>query len=68
MTIAREEIFGPVLTVIPFEDEEDALRIANDSPYGLAGNVMSGSIEEAPALLGPEAPPASSAERWPLLR
>jgi aldehyde dehydrogenase (NAD+) len=50
MTIAREEIFGPVLVVIPFDDEEDALRIANDSPYGLAGNVMSGTIEHSLAV------------------
>jgi acyl-CoA reductase-like NAD-dependent aldehyde dehydrogenase len=47
MTIAREEIFGPVLVVIPFEDEEEAIRIANDSPYGLAGNVMSGSLHHS---------------------
>jgi acyl-CoA reductase-like NAD-dependent aldehyde dehydrogenase len=39
MTIAREEIFGPVLTVIPYDDEDDAVRIANDSDYGLAGSV-----------------------------
>jgi len=50
MTIAREEIFGPVLAVIPFEDEEDAIRIANDSMYGLAGNVMSGSLERSLAV------------------
>ena len=50
MTIAREEIFGPVLVVIPYGDEEEALRIANDSPYGLAGNVMSGSLERSIAL------------------
>ncbi len=47
MTIAQEEIFGPVLSVIPYEDEEDAIRIANDSPYGLAGNVMAGSHDRA---------------------
>jgi betaine-aldehyde dehydrogenase len=41
MTIAQEEIFGPVLSVIPYKDEEDAIRIANDSPYGLAGAVWS---------------------------
>jgi aldehyde dehydrogenase (NAD+) len=40
MRIAREEIFGPVLVVIPFEDEEDAIRIANDSDYGLGGAVF----------------------------
>ena len=47
MTIAREEIFGPVLCIIPFEDEEDAVRIANDSPYGLAGFVNSDNLEHA---------------------
>jgi aldehyde dehydrogenase (NAD+) len=50
MTIAQEEIFGPVLSVIPFDDEEDAIRIANDSAYGLAGNVMSGSLEHSLAV------------------
>lgn len=50
MTIAREEIFGPVLVVIPYEDEEDAIRIANDSPYGLAGNVMSSSLDRSLAV------------------
>jgi aldehyde dehydrogenase (NAD+) len=47
MTIAREEIFGPVLCIIPYEDEEDAIRIANDSPYGLSGFVTSGNLERA---------------------
>jgi acyl-CoA reductase-like NAD-dependent aldehyde dehydrogenase len=47
MTIAQEEIFGPVLSVIPYDGEDDAVRIANDSPYGLAGNIMSGSTEHA---------------------
>ena len=42
MTIAQQEIFGPVLVVIPFEDEDDAVRIANDSKYGLSGGVFSG--------------------------
>jgi aldehyde dehydrogenase (NAD+) len=41
MSIAQEEIFGPVLSIIPYKDEEDAIRIANDSPYGLAGAVWS---------------------------
>jgi aldehyde dehydrogenase (NAD+) len=45
MTIAREEIFGPVLSMIPFEDEEDALRIANDTPYGLTNYVQSADVE-----------------------
>ncbi len=47
MRIAQEEIFGPVLVVIPFEDEEDAIRIANDSIYGLSGGVWSGSLERS---------------------
>ncbi len=47
MTIAREEIFGPVLCVIPYKDEEEAIQIANDTPYGLSGYVSSGSIERA---------------------
>jgi aldehyde dehydrogenase (NAD+) len=47
MTIAREEIFGPVLCIIPYEDEEDAIRIANDTPYGLSGFVTSGDLELA---------------------
>ncbi len=47
MTIAREEIFGPVLVMIPYETEEEAIRIANDTPYGLAGYVQSGDIDRA---------------------
>ena len=47
MTIAREEIFGPVLSIIPYEDEADAVRIANDTVYGLAGGVWSGDAERA---------------------
>lgn len=47
MTIAREEIFGPVLCIIPYKDEEDAIRIANDSPYGLSGFVSSRDLDHA---------------------
>ena len=47
MKVAREEIFGPVLVVIPFEDEADAVRLANDSIYGLAGGVWSGDNARA---------------------
>jgi aldehyde dehydrogenase (NAD+) len=47
MTIAREEIFGPVLAVIAYEDEEEAIRIANDSDFGLSGAVWSASEERA---------------------
>jgi aldehyde dehydrogenase (NAD+) len=45
MAIAREEVFGPVLTILGYKDEEDAIRIANDTPYGLAGYVSGGSVE-----------------------
>jgi aldehyde dehydrogenase (NAD+) len=47
MTIAREEIFGPVLTIIPYKDEDDAVAIANDTPYGLSGYVYSGDVNHA---------------------
>ncbi len=47
MRIAREEVFGPVLAAIPFKDEDDALRIANDSKYGLAAGVWTQSIRRA---------------------
>ena len=47
MTIAREEIFGPVLSIIPYEDDDDAVRIANDTPYGLSAYVSSASLDRA---------------------
>jgi acyl-CoA reductase-like NAD-dependent aldehyde dehydrogenase len=49
MTIAQEEIFGPVLSIIPYEGEDEAARIANDSAYGLAGAVWAGDAERAKA-------------------
>ena len=42
MTVAQEEIFGPVIALIPYEDDEDAVRIANDSRFGLSGSVFTG--------------------------
>jgi aldehyde dehydrogenase (NAD+) len=50
MTIAQEEIFGPVLVVIPHDGDDDAVRIANESRYGLAGTVFSGSLERSMAV------------------
>ena len=50
MTIAREEIFGPVLAIQPYDGEDDAVRIANATDYGLAGGVWSGDQERAIAV------------------
>jgi aldehyde dehydrogenase (NAD+) len=47
MTIAQEEIFGPVLAIMPYDDEDDAVRIANSTVYGLAGGVQSADVERA---------------------
>ena len=47
MKIAKEEIFGPVLVIIPFKDEDEAIEIANDTPYGLAAYLQTGSEERA---------------------
>ncbi len=47
MTVAREEIFGPVAVVIPFDDEHDAVRMANDNPYGLGAGVWTTDVSRA---------------------
>ena len=47
MTIAQQEIFGPVLVVIPFDDDDDAVRLANESAYGLSGMITSGDLDRA---------------------
>src|SRR5262249_38784305 len=46
-TVAQEEIFGPVLVVLPFDDDDDAVRVANNSIYGLSGAVSSASLDRA---------------------
>jgi acyl-CoA reductase-like NAD-dependent aldehyde dehydrogenase len=50
MTIAREEIFGPVLCILPYDSEEEAIRIANDTPYGLSAYVFGATAEHAQAV------------------
>ncbi|NDH88838.1 MAG: aldehyde dehydrogenase family protein, partial [Actinobacteria bacterium] len=50
MRVAREEIFGPVLVAIPYDDDDDAVRIANDSIYGLSGHVFGANEERALAV------------------
>ncbi len=50
MTIAREEIFGPVLSILSYEDDNEAVRIANDTEYGLAAYVSSTNLERARAV------------------
>jgi aldehyde dehydrogenase (NAD+) len=50
MRIAREEIFGPVLVMIPFKDMEEAIAIANDTPYGLAAYLHTGDLEKGRAV------------------
>ena len=68
MTIAQEEIFGPVLVVIPYEDDDDAVRIANDSSYGLSGAVTSGSEERATGRRPPHAHRHAERQRRPVVR
>jgi aldehyde dehydrogenase (NAD+) len=48
--IAQQEVFGPVLVVIPYDDDDDAVRIANNSVYGLSGGVLSADVERAKAV------------------
>ena len=52
MTIAREEIFGPVLSILPYENDDDAVRIANDTPYGLASYISSTDLDRARRIAG----------------
>ena len=68
MTIAQEEIFGPVLAIQPYEDAEDALRIANESSYGLAGGVWSADQERAIAVARRMGPARSRSTVAPITR
>jgi len=52
MTIAREEIFGPVLCILPYDTEEEAIAVGNDTPYGLCAYVQSGDAEHARRVAG----------------
>ena len=52
MRIAREEVFAPVLVIIPFDTEEDAIEIANDTNYGLAAYIQSGDLDRAERVAG----------------
>ncbi len=52
MTIAREEIFGPVMAILPYSSEEEAIAIANDTPYGLAGYIQGDNMEKVRAIAG----------------
>ena len=67
MTIAREEIFGPVLTIIGAKDEADAVKIANDTPYGLAGYVTAGTVERAARSAARSAPAMSTCRACPTI-
>ncbi|MEZ5137972.1 MAG: aldehyde dehydrogenase family protein [Acidimicrobiales bacterium] len=64
--VAREEIFGPVLVAIPHDGDDDAVRLANDSPYGLSGAVHSGDSERAWAVAR-RADRHHERERWRLV-
>ena len=61
--VAREEVFGPVAAVIPFEDEADAIRIANDTPYGLSGSIWTENGARRCALPGRWRPASSPSTR-----
>ena len=66
MTIAREEIFGPVLTILGAKDEAEAVKIANDTPYGLAGYVSAGTVESAARSAARFAPGTSTSTAFPM--
>ena len=60
MAVSREEIFGPVVSVITFRDEDEAIRLANDTPYGLSGSLWTGTVPDSCASRARCAPAASA--------
>ena len=66
MTIAQEEIFGPVLSILPYDTEEEAIEIANDSDYGLAGGVWAGTRSKAEPVARQHPHRAGRGQRWRL--
>ena len=67
-TLAQQEIFGPVLVVIPYEDDDDAVRIANNSRYGLSGAVAGGSLDRALGGRPPDPHRNDLGQRRPVVR
>ena len=66
--IARQEVFGPVLVVLPYRDDAEALAIANDSDYGLSGSVFSSSLERGLAFADGDSGRICQRQRRPVLR
>ena len=60
MTIAREEIFGPVISLVPFDDEDEAIALANQTSYGLAASVYTTNLDRRSASRGRSAPARSA--------
>jgi delta 1-pyrroline-5-carboxylate dehydrogenase len=64
MRIAREEIFGPVLSIIPYRDDDDAVAIANDTDYGLSALVLGADAQRAQRIAGVSSPVGCKSIPW----